>query len=230
MRKATTAEKSGEFVEMFNAQFKYLWPRPRRGTEAGTRTRVTHDGNRKNPTTAVTLRGALMDRKDKLWHALTERARQALIAVENLEDDEDGETEVSAIEVRSMLKFKITSMTDDGTCDYWFSNTAADVVAELWLTGLLLENITVVFEYPEIDGAGFPKSDEEGADENDIKERRRETENEDREYAFSEMHDWNVLFQMLNETLAGLTELNMCDLISILVAVDQCELGLPQTD
>ena len=227
MRKITTAEGSGDFVELFFARFKELWPRPRRGTEAGTR--VTHSG-RTMPTEAVTLRGALLDRKDELFDALTERATQALTAVELLDEDKDGETEADASYVQKMLKFKITSMNVEGNCSVWVESAAADVVAELWMTGLFVYALSVVFEYPDIDGAGFPNSDREGADEEDEEEIAREGQNEDRQQIFTDMNDWIILWQKLNKVLPGLTEFPVYDLPAIIRAVNRSGLGLPDID
>jgi len=191
MRALANSKETGPLVDLFNAKFKLAWPRPRQG-----------EGRK-------SLRCSLDDRKDDLWRHLDYRADTALQAMSRVRIGIETDPRVSANTVKMALEEKLASMNKHGVCaDY--HDTNANAMAELWLMGMFLITVTVVFSYPDIDGAGYPSHEDEGADEDDDEENERFDNNEDRETTCcEEMTGWITVFNLINVRINTGVDLNI---------------------
>ena len=208
LRALANSNETGPLVQWFNAKFKLVWPRPRQGEHGES------------------LRYALDDRKDDLWRQLDYRAHTALQAMAHLGVEIDAESKVSASKVKMAVAEKLSSMDEHGVCvDY--HDTAANAIAELWLTGMFLIAVTVVFSCPEIDGAGYPDREDEGANEDDDEEIGRFYKNEDREtMCCEEMTGWIMLFNRINVRINRVGKFNIESIYN--VVFEEYELTGPQ--
>ena len=208
LRALANSKETGPLVELFNAKFKLAWPRPRQGEKGES------------------LRCCLDDRKDVLWRHLDNRADIALQAMSRFGIGLETEPMVSTSKVKMALVEKLASMNKHGACvDY--HDTAANAIAELWLMGMFLIAVTVVFSYPEIDGAGYPRREDEGANEDDDEENEIFDNNEDREaMCCEEMTGWIAVFNRINVRINKGGKFNIESISN--VVFDKYELTRPQ--
>jgi len=208
LRALANSKETGPLVELFNAKFKLAWPRPRQGEKGES------------------LRCSLDDRKDVLWRHLDYRAHSALQAMFHIGIGIETEPNVSTLKVKMALVEKLASMNKHGVCvDY--HDTAANAMAELWLMGMFLIAVTVVFSYPDIDGAGYPRREDEGADEDDDEENERFDNNEDREaMCCEEMTGWIMVFNLINVRINTGVDFNIESISN--VVFEKYELTGPQ--
>jgi hypothetical protein len=208
LRALANSKETGPLVELFNAKFKLAWPRPRQGEEGKS------------------LRCSLDDRKDDLWEHLDYRAHTALQAMSRIGIGIDTEPKVTISKVKMALVEKLDSMDKHGVCvDY--HDTAANAIAELWLMGMLLIAVTVVFGFPDIDGAGYPRREDEGANEDDDEKNERFDKNEDREaMCCEEMTGWITVFNRINVRINTGVDFNIESISN--VVFDKYELTRPQ--
>jgi len=191
MRALANSKETGPLVDLFNAKFKLAWPRPRQGEEGKT------------------LRCSLDDRKNVLWQHLDYRARTALEAMSRVRIGIKTDPQVRAKMVKMALAEKLASMNEHGVCAE-YHDTAANAMAELWLMGMFLIAVTVVFSYPDIDGAGYPSHEDEGADADDDEENQRFDNNEDREATCcGEMTGWITVFNLINVRINTAVDFNI---------------------
>ena len=208
LRALANSKETGPLVDLFNAKFKLAWPRPRQGEEGKS------------------LRCSLDDRKDVLWRHLDYRAYIALQAISRIGIGLETESKVRTSKVKMALVEKLDSMDKHGMCvDY--HDTAANAIAELWLMGMFLIAVTVVFSHPEIDGAGYPRREDEGANEDDDEENRSLDNNEDREaMCCEEMTGWITVFNRINVRINTGVDFNIESISN--VVFDKYELTRPQ--